>query len=132
MGHVAGTTFGIGAPTTFPVQASPWGISPYASQSLVQPFSQQQQLVPQIVQLLQSVPQQLQQLQALQQYQNLQIQQLLQLVPAQLQQLQQLIQFIPQQGQYPQHLSFGSAVPGPVGFGIAPQGFAGQGASYVM
>lgn len=149
MGHVAGTTFGIGTPTTFPLPAISWGLPPYAGQALggqpfpqqpyFQPFSNQAisgsgignvQLPPQILQLLQAVSQQLQQVQALQQHQILQIQQLLQLVPAHLQQLQQMIQFVPQQLQYLQQQPFGAA--GPVGFGFTPQGFTGQGASYVM
>jgi hypothetical protein len=151
MGHVAGTTFGSGTQATFPIPAISWGLPPYAGQALggqlspqhpyFQPFSNQAisgsgignvQLLPQILQLLQTVPQQLQQLQALQQHQILQLQQLLQLVPAHLQQLQQLIQFVPQQLQYLQQQPFGAGMSGPVGFGITPQGFAGQGASYVM
>jgi len=149
MGHVAGTTFGIGTPTTFPVPGISWGLSPYAGQALgaqpfpsqpyVQPFSNQSiagqgfgaQPLPQILQFLQIVPQQLQQLQILQQQQLLQLQQLMQLVPAQLQQLQQLVQFVPQQVQYlHQQQPFGSAISG--GFGLVPQAFPGQGASYVM
>ena len=150
MGHIAGTTFGIGAPATFPVPAISWGVSPYAGQALgAQPFPSQPyvpfsnqsiagqgigagQPLPQILQFLQIVPQQLQQLQVLQQQQLLQLQQLLQVVPAQLQQLQQqLIQLVPQQVQYlQQQQPFGSAIPG--GFGLAPHAFAGQGASYVM
>jgi hypothetical protein len=149
MGHIAGTTFGIGTPTTFPVPAISWGVSPYAGQAFgAQPFPSQPyvpfsnqsiagqgigagQALPQMLQLLQIVPQQLQQLQVLQQQQLLQLQQLLQVVPAQLQQLQQLIQFVPQQVQYlQQQQPFGSAISG--GFGLVPQAFAGQGASYVM
>ena len=150
MGHVAGTTFGIGTPTTFPVQGTSWGVSPYAGQGLgAQPFPSQPyaqtfsnqsiagqgigagQPLPQILQFLQIVPQQLQQLQILQQQQLVQLQQLLQLVPAQLQQLQQLIQFVPQQVQYlQQQQPFGSAISG--GFGLVPQAFPGPGASYVM
>ena len=146
MGHIAGTTFGIGAPAAFPVPSISWGVSPYAGQALgaqpfpsqpfLQPFSNHSiagQPLPQILQLLQIVPQQLQQLQVLQQQQLFQLQQLLQVVPAQLQQLQQqLIQLVPQQVQYlqQQQQPFGSAIPG--GFGLAPHAFAGQGASYVM
>ena len=150
MGHIAGTTFGIGTPTTFPVQGTSWGVSPYAgqgfgaqpfpSQPYLQPFSNQSiagqgigagQPLPQILQFLQIVPQQLQQLQVLQQQQLLQLQQILQVVPAQLQQLQQLIQVVPQQVQFlQQQQPFGSAISG--GFGLVPQAFAGQGASYVM
>ena len=113
MGHIAGTTFGIGTPTTFPVPAISWGVSPYAGQAFgAQPFPSQPyvpfsnqsiagqgigagQALPQMLQLLQIVPQQLQQLQLLQQQQ-----------------------------------PFGSAISG--GFGLVPQAFAGQGASYVM
>jgi len=146
MGHVAGTTFGIGTPTAFPVPANSGGVFPYAGQAPgVQPFPQQSfsnqsiagygigtaQPLQQILQFLQIVPQQLQQLQVLQQQQLLQIQQLLQLVPAQLHQLQQLVQVVPQQVQYlQQQQPFGSAISG--GFGLVPQAFAGQGASYVM
>src|SRR6266487_3821006 len=139
MGHIAGTTFGIGAPATFPVPAISWGVAPYAGQALgaqpfpsqpyVQPFSNQSiagqwtgagQSLPQILQFLQIVPQQLQQLQVLQQQQLLH-----------LQQLQQLIQVVPQQVQYlQQQQPFGSAISG--SFGLVPQAFAGQGASYVM
>jgi hypothetical protein len=89
------------------------------------------QPLPQILQFLQIVPQQLHQLQVLQQQQLLQLQQILQVVPAQLQQLQQLIQVVPQQVQLlQQQQPFGSAISG--GFGLVPQAFAGQGASYVM
>ena len=148
MGHMAGTTFGIGAPATFPAPAISWGVSPYAGQALgaqpfpsqpyLQPFSNQSIAgqgigagqLPQILQFLQIVPQQLQQLQVLQQQQLLQLQQILQVVPAQLQQLQQLIQVVPQQVQFLQQQPFGSAMSG--GFGLVPQAFAGQGASYVM
>jgi len=134
MGHVAGTTFGIGTPTAFPVPAISGGVFPYAGQAPgVQPFPQlgTAQPLQQILQFLQVVPQQLQQLQVLQQQQLLHIQQLLQLVPAQLQQLQQLIQVVPQQIQYlQQQQPYGSAISG--GFGLVPQAFAGQGASYVM
>ena len=149
MGHMAGTTFGIGAPATFPAPSISWGVSPYAGQALgaqpfpsqpyLQPFSNQSIAgqgigagqLPQILQFLQIVPQQLQQLQVLQQQQLLQLQQILQVVPAQLQQLQQLIQVVPQQVQFlQQQQPFGSAISG--GFGLVPQAFAGQGASYVM
>ena len=147
MGHVPGTTFGIGTPTTFPSQAISWGL-PYGGQALggqqfpqfSQPFSAQSiagnaiggaQPLQQILQLLQIVPQQLQQLQALQQHQLLQLQQLSQFVPAQLQQLQQLIQVLPQHLQQQQQ-GYGSAIGGPGAFGLVPQAFAGQGASYVM
>src|SRR5262245_36424511 len=109
MGQFAGTTFGIGTPTIYPVAQSPWGISPYSGQPFGAPSS-----IPsvgagysigpygigavspaqQIVQLLQIVPQQLQQVQFLQQQQLALLQHVLQLVPAQLQQLQQLVQVV--------------------------------------
>jgi hypothetical protein len=144
MGQLAGTTFGIGTPTAFPGSATPWGFSPYAGPTPgTQPFPQQQygqpfanqsiagfgtgaaQPLQQILQFLQVVPQQLQQLHALQQQQLLQLHQLLQVIPAQLHQLQQLIQIAP-------HQAWGSAISSPAGFGLGPQTFAGQGASYVM
>jgi len=144
MGHVTGTTFGIGTPTAFPAISG--GVFPYAGQAPgAQPFPQQwfsnqsiagygsgtAQPLQQILQFLQVVPQQLQQVQVLQQQQLLQLQHLLQLVPAQLQQLQQLIQIVPQQVQYlQQQQPYGSAISG--GFGLVPQTFAGQGGSYVM
>ena len=150
MGHVPGTTFGIGTPTTFPSQAISWGL-PYGGQALGgqqfpqfgqlgQPFPAQSiagnalggaQPLQQILQLLQIVPQQLQQLQALQQHQLLQLQQLSQFVPAQLQQLQQLIQVLPQILQQQQQ-PYGSAIGGPGAFGLVPPAFAGQGANYLM
>jgi len=148
MGHVPGTTFGIGTPTTFPSQAISWGL-PYGGgqafggqqfPQFSQPFSAQSiagngigaaQPLQQILQLVQIVPQQLQQLQALQQQQLLQLQQLSQFVPAQLQQLQQLIQVLPQILQQQQQ-AYGSAIGGPGAFGLVPPAFAGQGANYVM
>ena len=149
MGHVTGTTFGIGTPTTFAAPATSWGLSPYVGQAYgVQPFPQQPYLqpfsnagfgigagqpVPPILQTLQIIPQQLQQLQVIQQQVLLQLQQLSQLVPAQLHQLQQLVQVIPQHVQYlQQQQPYGSTISGPAGFGPIPQAFAGQGASYVM
>jgi hypothetical protein len=152
MGHVAGTTFGIGTPTAFTGTPIPWGFAPYAGQSFgAQPFPQQPYLQPianpsmagfgigapqplqQILQILQVVPQQLQQLQGIQQHLLVQIQHLSQLVPAQLQQLQQLIQVVPQQIQYlQQQQPFGASFSGPLGFGLAPQTLAGQAAGYVM
>ena len=147
MTHVAGTPFGLGAPTNYSPSA-PWGLSPYASQGLgFQPLAQQPYIQPlsgqsipgygisggqplqQILQVLQIVPQQLQQLQFIQQQQSFQLQLLLQILPAQLQQLQQLIQVVPQQQlQQP----FGPAISGPFGFGVAPQVFGGQTAGHVM
>jgi len=148
MGQIPAST--IGTATTLPVSGISWGQSPFAVQPFgIQSFPQQYygqpsasqfgyglgaaQPLQQILQFLQAVPQQLQQLQILQQQQLAQVQQLLQLVPAQLQQLQQLIQFVPQQVQYlQQQQPYGSAISGPVGFGLAAQTFAGQGANYVM
>jgi hypothetical protein len=122
---MAGTMFGIGTPTTYPISAAPWGSSPYggyAGQAAgLQPWQQ-------IMQLVQIVPQQLQQVHALQQQQLLYLQQLLQIVPAQLQQLQQqLIQSLPQQGQ-----PFTQTISGPFGFGLVPQAFGGQVPGHVM
>ena len=151
MGTFAGSTFGIGTQAAFPGQGI--GYSPYAGQGfgvqsyLQQPYAQWpsapsfvgqaiggQQPVQQILQLLQIVPQQLQQLQLLQHQQLTHLQQLRQLVPAQLQQLQQLIQTVPQQVQYLQQQGqpFGSAISGPIGFGLTPQGFGGPGSGHVM
>jgi hypothetical protein len=123
---MAGTIYGIGTPTSYPVAQPSWGLSPYVAYpgqgSGVQPWQQQQ-----LLQLVQIVPQQLQQLQALQQQQLLLVQQLLQVVPAQLQQLQQLIQVLPQQIQ-----PLGQAMSGPLGFGLIPQTFGGQIPGHVM
>ena len=146
MGQLAGTTFGIGTPTTYPIVPASWGLSPYVSQGLgvqsiaaqpyVQPFSNQSiggygiGGAQQSLQLLQIVAQQLQQVQLLQQQQLFQLQQLLQLVPAQLQQLQQLIQIVPQQVHHLQQ-AFNPAFAGALGFGSVPQAF-GQVASHVM
>jgi hypothetical protein len=115
MGQFAGTTFGIGTPSLYPVPQNPFGGSGYG---FGQGYGSGQYgvgTVPpihQIAQLVQILPQQLQQLQILQQ------QQLTQSVPHQLQ----------QQWQQP----FGSGVVGPIGFGVSPQPFAGQSASHVM
>jgi hypothetical protein len=160
MSQLAGTAFGTGTPM-YPLTQNLGGFSPYANQGFgMQAFPQQlygQSLsnpfigggygvvpygigtVPssplqQIAQLVQIVPQQLQQLQQLQQQQALQLQQLIQWVPAQLQQLQQLVQVLPHQIQQQQQLGqpFGAGISGPLTFGLAPQGFAGQAASHVM
>lgn len=130
MGQFAGTTFGIGTPSLYPVPQNPFGGSGYGfgqyGIGTVPP-------VHQIAQLVQILPQQLQQLQILQQQQLVLLQQLLQQVPAQLQQLQQLTQIIPHQLQQQQwQQPFGSGVVGPIGFGVSPQPFAGQAASHVM
>jgi hypothetical protein len=135
MGHIAGTTFGIGTPATYFAPGS-GGLLSYPGQSFggfgfggaQQPTAQIQQ----IQQLLQILPQQLQQLQALQQQQLLQLQQLLQFVPAQLQQLQQLIQSLPYQIQQLQQQAYGSGISSPAGFGLAPQAFGGPGSGNVM
>ena len=130
MGQFAGTTFGIGTPSLYPVPQNPFGGSGYGfgqyGIGTVPP-------VHQIAQLVQILPQQLQQLQILQQQQLVLLQQLLQQVPAQLQQLQQLTQILPHQLQQQQwQQPFGSGVVGPIGFGVSPQPFAGQAASHVM
>jgi hypothetical protein len=132
MGHIAGSTFGIG---TSGMQ--PWGLQPQ-----LQPFSSQwpsgyavgaAQPLPQLLQLLQILPQQLQQLQFLQQQHIAYLQQLLQLVPAQLQQIQQLIHAVPQQSQQLQQWQpLASGMSAPIGFGLAPQGLPGPAASHVM
>jgi hypothetical protein len=98
-GDVMSTAFGIGSPSGFPVQSTPWSASPYGAQGIGSysaaqlPYSGQQP----ILQSLQILPQQIQQLQQLAYIQQQQLQQVLQIVPAQLQQLQQVIQFVPQQ-----------------------------------
>jgi hypothetical protein len=124
---MAATMFGIGTPSTFPINPALWGLSPYGGAITagvgLQPWQQIQQLI-------QVVPQQLQQVQALQQQQLLYLQQLLQIVPAQLQQLQQLIQVLPQQAQLLQPI--GQSITGPLGFGLVPQAFAGQAPTHVM
>ena len=132
MGQFAGTTFGIGTPSLYPVPQNPFGGSGYGfgqyGIGTVPPLHQ-------IAQLVQILPQQLQQLQILQQQQLVLLQQLLQQVPAQLQQLQQLTHSIPQQlqPQQPQwQQPFGSGVLGPIGFGVSPQPFTGQATSHVM
>ena len=150
-----GSSFGVGTPTTYPVQSIP----SYGTQGLnINPFALQQlyghpsvsvptswaagmsqyaaQPLQQVLQLLQVVPQQLQNLQQLehqQQQQLQQVQQLLQAIPAQLWQLQQLIQSVPQQIQQPQQTlpfqqPFGQAI-GLGGFQatpIVPQFFGAQ------
>jgi hypothetical protein len=147
MGHVQGSTFGVGTPTFQPQPGTSWGFSPYTgqpfgTQSFPQHYTQSllnqpgygvgsTQPLQQLLQFLQFVPQQVQQLQALQQ-QLAQIQPLLQYVPAQLQQLQQMIQFIPQQIQLLQQQPYGAAFSGAPNLGLTPQAFAGTGASYVM
>lgn len=128
---MAGTMYGIGTPTNYPISQPSMGFSPYASfvgQGIgISPWQQ-------ILQLVQIVPQQLQQVQTLQQQQLVYLQQLLQLVPAQLQQLQQLIQVLHQQAQPLQQpwQPLGQAISGPLGFGLVPQVFAGQPPSHVM
>ena len=91
MGQFAGTAFGIGTPTIYPVAQNPWGFSPYASQAFggqlsspsigasygVSPYGiGAVSPLQQIAQLLQIVPQQLQQVQLLQQQQLVHLQQL--------------------------------------------------------
>jgi hypothetical protein len=159
MHQLTGSMFGIGTPGIYGQPQNPWGFSPNIGQGPgAQPFSQQQygqafsnpfvgggygmgsagigsmQPLQQIAQLLQIVPQQLQQMQLLQQQLVHLQQQLLQLVPAQLQQLQQLLQNVPQQVQQFQQpwQQTGAGASGPLGFGMAPQPFGGQGTSHVM
>jgi hypothetical protein len=111
-----GTAFGIGSPINYPVQTTPWGISPFVGQFGANPLVTQHP-IQQTLQTLQAVPFQLQQLQQLQYIEQQQLQQLLQIVPAQLQQLQQVIQLVTLQiQQLPQHLQaqqlFGQVTPG--------------------
>jgi hypothetical protein len=137
MSQLAGTTFGIGTPTTYPMPPIGWS----AQQPFLQPQPMQSigygiGVAPppqQIVQLLQIVAQQLQQVQALEQQQLVHLQQLLQLVPAQLQQLQQLVQIVPQQVHHLQQgQPFGQGFSGQLGAGLPPQVFAGQPIGQVM
>jgi hypothetical protein len=137
MGQPAGTTFGIGTPTPYPMTPIAWS----AQQPYLQPSPMQSigygigaaQPPQQIVQLLQIVAQQLQQVQALEQQQLFHLQQLLQLVPAQLQQLQQLVQIVPQQvHNLQQWQPFGQGFSSQLGVGITPQIFGGQPAGHVM
>jgi hypothetical protein len=140
-----GSSFGVGTPTTYPVQSIPsygtqgLNINPFALQQLygqpgMSPYGAQP--LQQVLQLLQVVPQQLQNLQQLehqQQQQLQQVQQVLQAIPAQLWQLQQLIQSVPQQIQQTQQAlpfqqPFGQAL-GLGGFpatSIVPQFFGAQ------
>jgi hypothetical protein len=148
-----GSSFGVGTPTTYPVQSVPssgtqgLNINPFALQQL---YGQPSVSVPswaggasqygaqplqQVLQLLQVIPQQLQnvqQLQHQQQQQLQQVQQLIQVIPAQLWQLQQSIQSVPQHTQQAQQASpfqqpFGQAL-GVGGFSgpIVPQFFGAQ------
>jgi hypothetical protein len=119
MGSLFATPYGTGTP----------GIQPFAQQAYLQPFFGQSighygipggQFQPQGVQLLQIVAQQLQQVQLLQQHQL-----------AQLQQIQQLIQTLPQQVHQLQQ-QWQPLGANPLGFGLAPQTFAGQAAGHVM
>src|ERR1044072_8823480 len=129
MSQFAGTTFGIGTPSLYPLSQNPFGGSGYGfgqyGIGTVPPIHQ-------IAQLVQILPQQLQQLQILQQQQLVLLQQLLQQVPAQLQQLQQLTQIVPHQLQQQWQQPFGSGVVGPIGFGVSRCPCAGQPASHVM
>jgi predicted PurR-regulated permease PerM len=124
---MAATMFGFGTPSSFPISPALWGLSPYGGAITAGVGPQHLQ---QIQQLIQVVPQQLHQVQALQQQQLLYLQQLLQIVPAQLQQLQQLIQILSQQAQVLQPI--GQSMPGPLGYGMVPQVFAGQAPTHVM
>ena len=104
------STFGIGSPTTYPAQATPWSGSSFGIPgSGTYPSAQSTYGVQQpIQQLLQILPQQLQQLQ--------------QLAAIQQQQLQQVLQFVAQQ-------QFGGGAQGLLGATgqlSQPQGFGAQ------
>jgi DNA polymerase III psi subunit len=98
---MAGAQFGIGSQASYPLQQTPWGLSPYGSQvtgsyqagasSLLQPILQSLQIATHQIQ-------QLQQLQYVQLQQLQQVQQWIQVVPQQIQQLQQ--QFLAQQSPF--------------------------------
>ena len=88
---MAGAQFGIGSQATYPLQQTPWGLSPYGSQ-VTGPYQAGVSLLQPILQSLQIVAQQIQQLQQLEYVQLQQLQQLqqwIQVVPQQIQQLQQ-------------------------------------------
>jgi hypothetical protein len=88
---MAGVQFGIGSQSTYPLQQSPFGLSPYGSQ-VTGPYQSGGSLLQPILQSLQIVSQQIQQLQQLEYVQQQQLQQLqqwIQVVPQQIQQLQQ-------------------------------------------
>jgi len=141
-GHMAGTTFGIGAPfTSVTPSLTPWALSPYGIQgqgigpTALQSFGGQSPyslhpLQQQLYQLLQIVPQQLQTLQQLEYVQQQQLQQLAQIIPVQLAQLQQLVHAVLQQlpqtqqplGQFSGIGSYGMASP----WGMTPQPFGNQ------
>ena len=90
---MAGAQFGIGSQTTYPLQQTPWGFSPYSSQ-VTGPYQAGASLLQPILQSLQIVAQQIQQLQQLEYVQQQQLQQLQQwihVVPQQIQQLQQQV-----------------------------------------
>ena len=87
---MAGAQFGIGS-QTYPLQQTPWGLSPYGSQ-VTGPYQAGASLLHPVLQSFQIVTQQIQQLQQLQYVQQQQLQQLqqwIQVVPQQIQQLQQ-------------------------------------------
>ena len=87
---MAGAQFGIGS-QNYPLQQTPWGLSPYGSQ-VTGPYQAGASLLQPILQSLQIVTHQIQQLQQLdyvQQQQLQQLQQWIQVVPQQIQQLQQ-------------------------------------------
>jgi hypothetical protein len=97
---MAGTQFGIGSQSPYPLQQTPWGLSPYGSQ-VTGPYQAGASLPQPILQSLQIVTHQIQQLQQLQYVQLQQLQQLqqwIQVVPQQIQQLQQ--QFLAQQSPF--------------------------------
>ena len=119
MGHIAGTSFGVGSPATHPLLQSSWGFSPYTPQS-IGPHQTTASPLQLILQSLQAVAQQVQQLQQLdyvQQQQLQQLQQWIQVVPQQIQQLQQ--QLLAQQS------ALGIPVAGLTGYAASPYGVAG-------
>jgi hypothetical protein len=88
---MTGAQFGIGSQAAYPLQQTPWGLSPYSSH-VTGPYQAGVSPLQPILQSLQIVTQQLQQLQQLDYVQQQQLQQLhqwIQVVPQQIQQLQQ-------------------------------------------
>src|SRR5258706_11744 len=110
---MAGLQFGFGSQGTYPLQQTPWGISPYGSL----PTGSYQPGIPLLHPIVQSLQIVAQQLQQLQQLDYLQLQQL--------QQLQQWIQVVPQQiQQLQQQLLNQSPTPQSFGFGMTPDSYA--------
>ena len=79
---MAGAQFGIGSQATYPLQQTPWGLSPYGSQA-IGPYQSGVSLLQPILQSLQIVTQQIQQLHQLNYVQQQQLQQLQQQLLAQ-------------------------------------------------